>query len=153
MNQAIIFENFALLADAPNDVQKLRELILHLAVMGKLVPQNPNDEPASVLLEKIKFEKKILLKESKTKGSVSVSFTDFDQTPYEIPSNWKWTNLSECGLINPRNYVSDEKEISFVPMTYISEKYGQNVETETRKWEEAKNGFTHFAENDVVLAK
>ena len=153
MNPAVFFENFELLADAPNGVQKLREMILQLAVMGKLVPQDPNDETASVLLEKIKIEKKRLVKESKTKGSTSISSTDSDQNPYEIPSSWKWVTLSECGLINPRNYVSDEKEISFVPMTYISEKYGQNVEKETRKWEEVKKGFTHFAENDVVLAK
>lgn len=59
------FENFELLTDAPNAVVKLRELILQLAVQGKLVRQNPNDEPASVLLEKIKEEKKYLLDKGK----------------------------------------------------------------------------------------
>jgi len=153
MNPDVFFKNFELLADAPNGVQKLRELILQLAVMGKLVEQDPNDELASVCIEKIEAEKKQLVKGSKIKGSKSVNFAEPDQIPYEIPSSWEWTTLSECGLINPRNYVSDEKEISFVPMTFISERYGQKVETETRKWEEVKKGFTHFAENDVVLAK
>ena len=153
MNQDVFFKNFELLADAPNGVQKLRELILQLAVMGKLVPQDPNDDPASVLLEKIKAEKKKLIKEGKSKGSKLISSKDADQIPYEIPSNWEWTTLSECGLINPRNDISDEKEVSFIPMTCISEKYGQKVEMEIRKWEEIKKGFTHFAENDVVLAK
>ncbi|MEA5511301.1 hypothetical protein VB715_16125 [Crocosphaera sp. UHCC 0190] len=51
------FNHFELLADAPNGVQKLRELILQLAVQGKLVPQDENDEPAAILLETIKTEK------------------------------------------------------------------------------------------------
>ena len=57
--------NFALLADTPNGVSKLREVILQLAVMGKLVPQDPNEETASVLLEKIAAEKERLLAEHK----------------------------------------------------------------------------------------
>ena len=69
MNPDVFFKNFELLADAPNGVQKLRELILQLAVMGKLVPQDPNDEPASVLLEKIKAEKRSLLRKEKLKES------------------------------------------------------------------------------------
>jgi type I restriction enzyme, S subunit len=153
MKPDVFFKNFELLADAPNGVQKLRELILQLAVMGKLVPQDPNDEPASVLIEKIKAEKKKLGQKEKNKGSKLISSRDTDQVPSEIPSNWEWTTLSRCGLINPRNDISGEKEVSFIPMTYISEKYGQNVEMEIRKWEEVKKGFTHFAENDVVLAK
>lgn len=148
-----ICENFDLLYDNPENVEKLKQAVLQLAVQGKLVPQNPEDEPANVLLEKIKIEKKKIAKKSKTQGSKSRTNTNSEQVPYEIPSNWKWTALSECGLINPRNYLPDEKEVSFVPMTFISEKYGQNVETETRRWREIKKGFTHFAENDVVLAK
>ncbi|WP_054864604.1 hypothetical protein [Methanosarcina barkeri] len=65
MNPDVFFENFELLADAPNGVQKLRELILQLAVMGKLVPHDPNDEPASILVERIKTEKKKLNKKRK----------------------------------------------------------------------------------------
>lgn len=60
MKPDVFFENFELLADAPNGIQKLREMILQLAVMGKLVEQGPNDEPASVLLQKIKAEKEKL---------------------------------------------------------------------------------------------
>ena len=63
MNLETFFNHFELFADAPNAVQKLRELILQLAVQGKLVPQNPDDEPASVLLEKIKQEKERLVRD------------------------------------------------------------------------------------------
>jgi type I restriction enzyme, S subunit len=152
MNPEVFFENFELLAAAPNGVQKLRELILQLAVMGKLVEQDPSDEPASALLERIKAEKKKLRTEGKN-GSKLINSINVDQIPYEIPSSWEWTTLSECGMINPRNDISDEKEVSFIPMACISEKYGQNVEMEIKKWDEIKKGFTHFAENDVVLAK
>ena len=57
MNHETFFENFGFLVDTPNGVEKLREIILQLAIHGKLVPQNPNDEPASVLLMKIRAEK------------------------------------------------------------------------------------------------
>ncbi len=54
---------------------------------------------------------------------------------------------------NPRNYLEDETEVSFVPMTLISADYSINPSFETRKWKEVKSGFTHFKEDDVVLAK
>ena len=67
MTSGHFIQEFGLLADAPNGVQKLREMILQLAVQGKLVPQDPKDEPASVLLEKITAEKEKLIKEGKIK--------------------------------------------------------------------------------------
>ena len=67
MKPDMLFEHFEMLADATNGVAKLRELILQMAVRGKLVPQDPNDEPAAVLLEKIQTEKERLIKENKIK--------------------------------------------------------------------------------------
>ena len=67
MKLETFFKHFDLLAEAPNGVQKLRELILDLAVRGKLVPQDANDEPAAVLLERIKKEKQRLVKEGKVR--------------------------------------------------------------------------------------
>ena len=97
MNQGTFFENFEVLADAPNGVQKLRELILLLAVQGKLVPQNPNDEPASVLLEQITAEKDILVREKKIKRSRALPSIDLQKIPYEIPYNWEWVRLGDVG--------------------------------------------------------
>ena len=89
MRLETFFENFELLADAPNGVQKLRELILQLAVRGKLVPQNPNDEPASVLLEKIKAEKERLSKEGKVRKTEPLPPVEADKIPFELPKEWE----------------------------------------------------------------
>jgi type I restriction enzyme, S subunit len=85
MELETFFEQFELLADAPNGVQKLRELILQLAVQGKLVPQDPNDEPASVLLERIEAEKKRLVKEGKIRKSQPLPPVKTDEVPFSLP--------------------------------------------------------------------
>jgi type I restriction enzyme, S subunit len=95
MNLETFFNNFDLLADAPNGVQKLRELILQLAVMGKLVPQDKNDEPASVLLDKIKTEKEQLVKEGKIKKFDKMSPIKTDEIPYQLPRTWQWVSLTQ----------------------------------------------------------
>lgn len=133
-------------------IKKLRELILELAVRGKLVPQDPNDEPASFLLKKTAEEKERLLKEKIIRNTKSPSLP-IEQPATELPDGWEWTNLYEIGEIGPRNDAEDDVEASFVPMPLISEKYGTPVEHEVRRWKEIKSGFTHFQEDDVVLAK
>lgn len=79
------------------DTKKLRQKILDLAIRGKLVPQDPNDEPASVLLERIKAEKERLIKEGKIKRSKkSASDTShYENVPFEIPKSWVWTTIEE----------------------------------------------------------
>ena len=80
------------------DTKKLRQKILDLAIRGKLVPQDPNDEPASVLLERIRAEKEQLIKEGKIKRSKKSAATDkshYENVPFEIPENWVWTTLGE----------------------------------------------------------
>ena len=72
------FENFELLTDAANAVTKLREIVLQLAVQGKLVPQNPNDEPAYALLEKADREKGILI------NAVDIQE---DEEPFTLPKS------------------------------------------------------------------
>ena len=89
------------------DTKKLRQKILDLAIHGKLVPQDPNDEPASVLLEHIKAEKERLIKEGKIKGSkksAKASDTPHYQqdVPFEVPENWVWTTLGEICLFLSR---------------------------------------------------
>lgn len=81
------------------DTKKLRQKILDLAIRGKLVPQDPNDEPASVLLERIRAEKERLIKEGKIKRSKK-SASDEIEAPFEIPESWEWTTIEEiCSSI------------------------------------------------------
>ena len=86
------------------DTKKLRQKILDLAIHGKLVPQDPNDEPASVLLERIKAEKERLIKEGKIKRSKKPAKTSSDtphyqqDVPFEVPDNWVWTTLGNIGV-------------------------------------------------------
>jgi type I restriction enzyme S subunit len=77
------------------DAQALRERILDLAMRGKLVPQDPNDEPASVLLEKIKTEKAELIKEKKIKKTKALPEITDDEKPFDIPDSWEWVRLGD----------------------------------------------------------
>ena len=81
------------------DAQALREKILDLAMRGKLVKQDPNDEPASVLLEKIKAEKAELVKEGKIKKSKSLPEVTDEEKPFDIPDSWEWVRLGDIGSI------------------------------------------------------
>ena len=78
------------------DTKALRQKILDLAIHGKLVPQDPNDEPASVLLERIRAEKERLIKEGKIKkGKKSAKTSDKPHYPFELPKGWVWTTVGE----------------------------------------------------------
>lgn len=81
-------------------IKKLRELILELAVRGLLVPQDPNDEPASVLLEKIAEEKAWLVKEGKIKKQMPLSEISEDEKLFELSFGWTWIRLGSCGIGN-----------------------------------------------------
>jgi type I restriction enzyme S subunit len=87
-----------LIATAPQGVKRLRELILELAVCGKLVPQDPNDEPASELLKRIQAEKAKLVTEGKNRCSTSVSELSDKYVPYSIPISWSWVRFGEIML-------------------------------------------------------
>ena len=104
------------------DTKKLRQKILDLAIRGKLVPQDPNDEPASVLLERIKAEKERLIKEGKIKRSKKTTKTSdtphYENVPFEIPENWVWTDIENiCSKIGsgstPRGSNYSSKGIPF----------------------------------------
>ena len=83
------------------NTKALRQKILDLAIHGKLVPQDPNDEPASVLLERIRAEKERLIKEGKIKRPKKTKETSdkphYENVPFEVPSSWVWTTLGEIG--------------------------------------------------------
>ena len=100
MNQETFSENFELLADAPDSVQKLREMILLLAVQGKLMPQGREDEPAGVLLEKIKVIKERLAKEGKFRKSKFLPPIREDEKYFKLPTGWQWVRFDDiCSYI------------------------------------------------------
>ena len=101
------------------DTKELRQKILDLAIRGKLVPQDPNDEPASVLLERIRAEKERLIAEGKikrpkkSKASSAPSHYQQFEPPFEIPDSWEWVKLDEIATSNigltysPKDIVED----------------------------------------------
>ena len=153
MNAAGLIENFERISEAPDAVPRLRRFILDLAVRGKLVEQDPKDEPAAELLGRIRAEKVRLVKDGKgRKDKPSVPLLD-DDLPFSIPAGWQWSQLATIGLVSPRNDADGALLASFVPMTLIPAEYGSSNSHEVRPWHEIKSGYTHFAEGDVGLAK
>ncbi|SHJ75747.1 restriction endonuclease subunit S [Pseudomonas luteola] len=90
---SLLTDNLPLLTGAPDGIQKLRELILELAVRGKLVPQDPNDEPASELLKRIAEEKTQLVADGKIKKQKPIVEIDEQEELFDLPAGWVWTRI------------------------------------------------------------
>ena len=152
--------------------KQLKNSILQWAIQGKLVPQDPNDEPASVLLERIRAEKARLVKEEKIKkdknesiifrGEDNSHYEKFqdgrvvcidDEIPFEVPLSWEWARISTVFQLNPKNYADDNDPAGFIPMERIDATYLSSFSFAIKKWKDIKSGFTHFADGDVAMAK
>ena len=153
--------------------KQLKNSILQWAIQGKLVPQDPNDEPASVLLERIRAEKAQLIKEGKIKKdkNESIIYRGDDNSyyekivatgevkcideeiPFDIPDTWEWCRVSSLFQINPKVIADDNANAAFVPMEAISAGYGSEFRYYEKKWSEIKTGYTSFADNDIAFAK
>ena len=153
MNAERLLAHYDRIADAPDAVPRLRRFILDLAVRGKLVEQDPNDEPASELLKRIAAEKARLLKARQIRKPRTLPTPPGDDVPYPLPPNWRWSQIAEIGVLSPRNDAEDQARSSFVPMSMIASGYGAAHKHEVRPWGEIRSGYTHFAEGDVGLAK
>lgn len=149
MTPKSLLQQFDVLAEAPNGVQKLRELVLELAVRGKLVPQDESDEPVGVLLERISSVKGTSGRQRGSAASLSAE----DAVPFEIPAAWAWTQLEGIGTVKPRNVLADDTLVGFCPMSSLPQVYGGPVGFEERLWRDIKKAYTHFADGDVVVAK
>ena len=98
------------------NTKALRQKILDLAIHGKLVPQDPNDEPASVLLEHIRAEKERLIKEGKIKKpKKSKTACDKPHYPFELPKGWEWTTLGDLAFYKKGPFGSSLTKSMFVP--------------------------------------
>ena len=118
-------------------VKKTKSKILDLAISGKLVPQDPDDEPAIELLKRI-----------------NPDFEPCDNSHYgNLPENWCLAKVKDVFVINPRNKAEDNTIAGFIPMTLIDDGYSNTFSYEKREWGSIKTGFTHFADGDVAVAK
>ena len=95
MNAERLLQHFDRISEAPDAISRLRRFILDLAVRGKLVEQDPKDEPAAELLKRIQAEKVTLVREGKIKEQKPLGAVEPDKAPYELPINWKWMRLGE----------------------------------------------------------
>jgi type I restriction enzyme S subunit len=148
------------------DTKKLRQKILDLAIRGKLVPQDPNDEPASVLLERIKAEKEHLIKEGKIKRSKKIAKTSdtphYGNVPFEVPSSWVWTTLPELctipitdGTHKTPTYTDKEHGVPFISSKDVTSQRinWNNIKYITRELHEELHKRIAPQKNDILLAK
>lgn len=153
--------------------KQLKNSILQWAIQGKLVPQDPNDEPASVLLERIRAEKARLVKEKKIKkdknesiiyrGDDNSYYEKFiatgevkcidEEIPFEVPATWEWARFSTIVNMSPTVSAKDDIDVAFMPMALINAGYGSEYSYETKKWGLIKTGFTKMAVGDIAFAK
>ena len=123
--------------DAIEVANKIKSKILDFAVQGKLISQDPSDEPAIELLKR-------LIPQYKTA----------DNRHYEnIPTGWQLAKIKDVFTINPKNKVDDDVDAGFVSMTMIDDGYRDSYQFEKKKWALIKNGFTHFKDGDIAVAK
>lgn len=99
-----------------DSIDQLRQCILQLGIMGRLVPQDPNDEPASELLKKIRVEKARLIKEGKIKKQRELHEISDQEKPFEIPDNWEWVKFGEVSLFingdRSKNYPNKSEYVN-----------------------------------------
>ena len=112
--------------------------ILDLAMQGKLVPQDPTDEPAADILRRINPKAKII--------------ADNPHYP-QLPDNWVLTRIKDVFEVNPKNKASNNIQAGFVPMASIHDGYSNKFHYDVKQWGEIKSGFTHFADGDIAVAK
>ena len=121
-----------------NAVERIKTKLLELAIMGKLVPQDPADEPAVDLLKRVNPN----------------AVVSTDTSHYSIPNTWIWVKLSDIFEINPKNHNNDdEDDCGFVPMSYVQDGYSGEHTFEVRKWGKVKKGYSHFQNGDIGVAK
>src|SRR5262245_10322408 len=140
MNPERLLQHFDRISEAPDAIPRLRKFILDVAVRGKLVEQDPNDEPAAELLNRIQVEKTALIKEKKIKKE-PVSF-DEEEIPFSLPTSWSWARFVEVAAIES-NLVKPE---SFLDHPHIAP---DNIESRTGRL----LGYQTIRESKVFSAK
>ena len=140
--------------------QDLKNSILQLAIQGKLVAQNANDEPANVLLERIKAEKKKLIEEKKIKKEKPLAEITEDEKPFEIPDSWVWVRLGEIAIVKSSKRVFEKDYVNEGVPFFRSKEIGdlsrkEPVKTELfithKHFEELKEKYGIPQKNDILI--
>lgn len=157
MNAELLLAHFERISEAPDAVPRLRRFILDLAVRGKLVEQDPNDEPASELLKRIKLERarqttKVAARKNRSGGQVDVV-----EPPFVLPESWEWSTLGEIARYGLPDKVDSNREIS--PDTWVldlediekdTSRLVERVTSSSRPFQSSK---TKFKQGDVLFGK
>ena len=142
---------------APDGIQKLRELILTLAMQGKLVPQDQNDQPASELLKAIEVEKQQLVKEGTIRQPKSLPKIKSEEVPYEVPSGWNWVRLEDISTKIHYGYTaSANHDLKNVRLLRITDIQDNKVDWESVPGCEIKEkDITQYllADKDILIAR
>lgn len=133
--------------------EELQKSILQEAIQGKLFRQKDEDESAKSLIEKILLEREALIEAGEIKKQKALPPIQEDEVPFDIPATWEWVRVGDLVELNPKNDLEDDVEAAFIPMACIMDGYKNKHLQETRYWKEIKKGFTHFADNDIAIAK
>jgi type I restriction enzyme S subunit len=149
-----IIDNFKELTLGDNGVKELKSAVLQLAVQGKLVPQNPKDEPASVLLKKIKEEKERLIKEKKIKKEKKLPEISEDEKPYELPSGWEWARFGHIAIIQS-NLVNPEEFYDAIHLApdNIEKMTGKLLSCRTVREDKVKSVNHYFYKDQIIYSK
>lgn len=145
---------FRHIANAQGGIAHLRTMIYQLAVTGSLTPRGDTAEDAGQLLANISEKRQKLIHAKQYKRMLELeSEPVLPPQSIALPATWRWTRLLDIGEINPRNDAPDNQLAAFVPMSGVPQHHRAGIVAETKRWGDIKKGYTHFANDDVVLAK
>jgi type I restriction enzyme S subunit len=135
MNSDQLIKHFERIAEAPDAISLLRKFVLDLAVRGKLVEQDPNDEPASALLEKIEAEKTKLIKAGQIKFNKPLLLVEGEQQRFEVPKHWKWVQIRT--ITTDRGQKVPDKLFSYIDVSSVDNVRGTVSSSQVLMPEEA----------------
>lgn len=154
MSPESLLQQFEVLADAPGGVQRLREVILQLAVRGKLVPQEPGDEPASVVLERIGAEKERLYGAGEIRKPKKLPPIKPDEAPFELPEGWEWARFADvANIASNLVYPADYKDRPHIAPDSIEKATGRLLEYRTVGEDGVRSNKHRFLPGQILYSK
>lgn len=135
MNAERLLQHFDGIADAPDAIARLRRFILDLAVRGKLVPQDPKDEPASELLKRIAVEKARLVKAGEVRKEKPLPEIERGEAPFDPPRGWEWVRIRK--VTSDRGHMLPDQDFTYIDVTAINKETGRIEEAKVTSVAEA----------------